>query len=159
MIKVAWGGNVFIVQLEHAILYPESTNTKTSTESCTRWDQNHLYCAAIRTRHTHHCCFARCSNKVKGFFFCQSPVAAFPGGRRTLRGMTRWKPSSWIMNVVLGVCFPCDIIGEITAWPRKNGNYGKKLLPTRIQNWTSDFCALFIELNVDKNYVPNTSHS
>ena len=43
---------MFIVQLEHAILYPESTNTKTSTENCTRWDQNHLYCAAMRTRHT-----------------------------------------------------------------------------------------------------------
>ena len=77
-----------IVQLEHAILYPEYINRKTSTASCLRWEHNHLYCVAMRTSHTHHCCFARSSNKVKGFFLCQpeSPVAAFPDGRRTYEG-------------------------------------------------------------------------
>ena len=155
---MACGVNVFIVQLEHAILYPECINTKTSTARCMRWEQNHLYCVAMRTSHTHRCCFARGSNKVKGFFFCQSPVAAFPGGRRMYEGWHDGKPSSWIMNVLLGVCFPFDIIGEIPAWPRKNGNYGKKILPTRMQKWTRNFCALFVKLNVHQN-MPNTSDS
>ena len=91
---MACGVNVFIVQLEHAILYPECINTKTSTARCVRWEQNHLYCVAMRTSHTQRCCFARGSNKVKGFFFRQSPVAAFPGGRRTYEGGYDGKPSS-----------------------------------------------------------------
>ena len=37
------------------------------------------------------------------------------------------------MNVIFGECFPFDIIGEITGWPLKNGNYGKKPLSSRIQ--------------------------
>ena len=91
---MACGVNVFIVQLEHAILYPECINTKTSTARCMRWEQNHLYCVAMRTSHTQRCCFAPGSNKVKGFFFCQSPVVAFPGGRRTYEGGHDGKPSS-----------------------------------------------------------------
>lgn len=63
------------------------------------------------------------------------------------------------MKVVLAACFPFDIIGEIQAWPRKNGNDRKKLFPTRIQNWTRDFCALFLKMNVDNQYMPNTSYS
>ena len=63
------------------------------------------------------------------------------------------------MNVLFGVRFPFDILGEITAWPRKNGNYGKKLLPTRIQKWTRNFCVLFVKLNVDNQNMPNTSYS
>ena len=58
-------------------------NTRTSTASCTRWKQNHLYCVAMRTSHTHCCCFGRGSNKVRGVFLCQCPVPVFPGGRRT----------------------------------------------------------------------------
>ena len=85
---------MFIVQLEHAILYPECINTETSTARCMRWEQNHLYCVAMRTRHTHRCYFAQGSNKVKGFFFCQSPVAALPGGTRTYEGGHDGKPSS-----------------------------------------------------------------
>ena len=82
---MACGVTVFIVELEHAILYPECINTKTSTARCMRWEQNHLYCVAMRTSHTHRCGFARDLNKVKGFS-CQSPFAAFPGGRRTYEG-------------------------------------------------------------------------
>ena len=63
------------------------------------------------------------------------------------------------MNVVFGVRFLFDIIGDIPAWLRKNGHYGKKLLPTRIQKWTRSFCALFVKLNVDNQYMPNTSYS
>ena len=154
---MAYGVNVVIVQLEHAILYPECINTKTSTARCMRWEQNHLYCVAMRRSHTHRFCLARGSNKVKRFFFCQSSVAEFPGGRRTYEGWHDGKPSSWIMNVLFGVCFPFDIIGEISTWPRKNGNYGKKLLPTRIQIWTRNFCGLFVKLNVDNQYMPNAS--
>ena len=156
---MASGVNVFILLLEHAILYPECITTKTSTVRWMRWEKSHLYCVAMRTRHTHRCCFARCSNKVKGFFFCRPPVAVFPGGRRTYEGWHVGKPSSWIMNVVFGVCFPFDIIGEIQAWPRKNINYEKKLLPTRIQNWTRKFCALIFKLNVHNQYMSNTSYS
>ena len=68
---------MFIVQLEHAILYPEAITTKTSTESCTRWEQNHLYCATMRTSHTHRCCFAGCSNKGKGFSSVSLPLRHF----------------------------------------------------------------------------------
>ena len=89
----------------------------------------------------------------------ESPVTAFPGGRRTYEGWHDGGPSSWIMSVLFGVCFPFDIIGDITAWPRKNGNYGRKLLPTRIQKWTRNFCALFVKLNVDNQNMPNTSYS
>ena len=102
--------------------------------------------------------FCRGSNKVKEFFFCQSPVAAFPGGRRTYEGWHDGKQSSWIMNVVFGACLPFDIIGEILAWLSESGNHGKKLLPMRIQNWTSHFCAVFIKLNVDNQYMPITSY-
>ena len=83
---MACGVNVFIVKLEHAVLYPECMNIKTSTASCTSWEQSHLYCVAMRTSHTHRCCFARGSNKVKEFFLCRCFVAAFPGGRRTYEG-------------------------------------------------------------------------
>ena len=79
---------MFIVQLEHAIHYPECINIKTSIARCMRWEQNHLYCVAMRTRHTHRCRFARGSNKVKGFFFCQCAVPAFPGGRNAHEGDT-----------------------------------------------------------------------
>ena len=60
------------------------------------------------------------------------------------------------MNVVFGVRFLFDIIGDIPAWPRKNGHYGKKLLPTRIQKWKRSFVHC---LNVDNQYMPNTSYS
>ena len=82
------GVNVFIVELVYAILYPECINSKTSTASCMRWEQNNLYCVPMRTSHTHRCCFARGSNKVKAFFLCQpeSPAAALAGGRRTYEG-------------------------------------------------------------------------
>ena len=92
--------------------------------------------------------FRRGSNKVKEFFFCQSPVAAFPVGRRTHKGWHDGKQSCWIMNVVFDACLPFDIIGEILAWPRESGNHGKKILPMRIQNWASHFCALFVKLNL-----------
>ena len=82
---------MFILLMKHAILYPECIATKTSTVRCMRWEKSHLHCVAMRTRHTHRCCFARCSNKVKEFFLCQPPVAVFPGGRRTLGGVTRWE--------------------------------------------------------------------
>ena len=63
------------------------------------------------------------------------------------------------MNAVFGVSFLFDIIGDILAWPRKNGRCGKKLLPTRIQKCTRSFCGLFVKLNVDNQYMPNTSYS
>ena len=101
---------MFIVQLEHAILYPEYINRKTSTASCMRWEHNHLYCVAMRTSHTHHCCFARSSNKVKGFFLCQpeSPVAAFPFCRRQahVRGVTRWEAVILNYECTIGGVFP-----------------------------------------------------
>ena len=54
----------------------------------------------MKTSHRHRWYFARGSNKAKGFFFCQSPAATFPGGRRTYEEWQDGKPSSWIMNVV-----------------------------------------------------------
>ena len=33
---------MFLVRLDHAILYPECINTKTRTASCMRWEQNHI---------------------------------------------------------------------------------------------------------------------
>ena len=134
-------------------------NTKTSTASYMRWEQNHLYCVAMRTSHTHRCCFGRGSNKAKGFFLCQCPVAAFPDGGRTYLGWHDGKSSSWIMKVVLATCFPFEVIGEIPACPLKNSNYRKELFTTRIQNWTRNFCALFVKMNVDNQYMPNTSYS
>ena len=50
-----------------------------------------------------------------------------------LRGVTRWESGILNFELVFGVCLGF-IIGEIPAWPRKNGNYGKKLLPTRIHS-------------------------
>ena len=86
---MARGVNVFIVQLEHAILYPECINTKTSTARCMRWEQNHLYCVAMRTSHTHGCCFARGSNKVKKGFSCVSlPLRHFQAAGARTRGDT-----------------------------------------------------------------------
>ena len=87
---MACGVNVFIVELEHAILYPECINTKTSTARCMRWEQNHLYCVAMRTSHTHRCGFARGLNKVKGFFLSVSRCGI---SRRQahVRGVTRWE--------------------------------------------------------------------
>ena len=46
---------MFILLLEHAILYPECINTKTSTVRCMRWEKSHLYCVATRTRQKHRC--------------------------------------------------------------------------------------------------------
>ena len=83
--------NVFIVQWDPVTLYPEGINKKTSAASCARWEQNRCYCAAMITSHTHCCYFARCSSKVKGFFFCQYSVAAFLGVRRTYGWVTRWE--------------------------------------------------------------------
>ena len=81
---------MFIVELEHAILYPECIDTKTNIARCMRWEQNHLYCVAIRTSHTHSCCFARGSNNVKGFFLSVSRCGI---SRRQAhrRGVTRWE--------------------------------------------------------------------
>ena len=77
-----------------------------------------------------------------------------------VRGVTRWEGGILNYELVFGECFPFDIIGEIPAWPRKNSNqYGKKLLPTRIQNWTRNFSALFVKLNVDNQYMPNTCYT
>ena len=73
----------------------------------------------MRTSHTQRRWFAWGSSKVKRIFFCESPFAACPGGRRTYEGWHDGKPSSWIKNVVFGVYFPFDIIGRIPAWPRK----------------------------------------
>ena len=42
-----------------------------------------------------------------------------------VRGVTRWEAGILNYELVLGECFPFDIIGEIPAWLRKNGNYGK----------------------------------
>ena len=58
------------------------------------------------------------------------------------------------MSVVFGANFLFDIIGEIPAWSHKSGNYGKKLLPTHLQNWTRDF----VKLIVDNHCMPNTSY-
>ena len=81
--------------------------------------QNHLNWIAMRTSHTRRRHFAWGSSKVKKTFFCESPFAAFPGGRRTYEGRHDGKLSSWIKNVVFGMYFPFDMIGRIPAWPRK----------------------------------------
>ena len=85
---MACGVNVFIVQLEHAILYPECINTKTSTARCMRWEQNHLYCVAMRTSHTHRCCFARGSNKV---FLLSVSRCGISRRQAHVRGVDRWE--------------------------------------------------------------------
>ena len=52
-LRMACGVNVFIVRLEHAILYPECINTKTSTASCMRREQNHFIVLLLeRALHT-----------------------------------------------------------------------------------------------------------
>ena len=56
------------------------------------------------------------------------------------------------MNVVFGVCFPFDN-GRDSCLAAQNGNSGKTLLLTHIQNWTRNFCALFVKLNVDNQYT------
>ena len=75
------------------------------------------------------------------------------GRQAHVRGVTRWEGGILNYELVFGECFPFDIIGETPAWPSKNGNYVKKLLPTRIQNWTGNFCALFVKSNVDNQYI------
>ena len=75
-----------------------------------------------------------------------------------VRGVTRSEGGIWNYELVFGECFPFQIIGEIPAWLCKNDNYGKKLLPTRIQNWTRNFCALFVKLNVDNQYTVCLTH-
>ena len=149
---------MFIVQLEHAIHYPVYINRKTSTASCMRWKQNHLYCCYENEPYT---LLLSCTRFKQGerVFLLSLSCCCISRRQAHVRGVTRSKAviSSWIMNVVFGRCFPFDIIGEIPAWPRKNGSYGKKLLSTRIQNWTRKFWALFVKLNVDNQYMPNTS--
>ena len=82
---MACGVNVLIVQLlEHAILYPDCINTKTSAASCMRWVQKYLYCVAMRS-YTHRCCFVQGSNKVKGSFF---PLRHFQAAGADTRGDT-----------------------------------------------------------------------
>ena len=78
--------------------------------------------------------------------FCLLSVSRCGISRRQahVRGVTRWEGGILNYELVFGECFPFDIIGEIPAWPRKNGNYGRKLLPTRIQSWKRNFCALFV---------------
>ena len=122
------------------------------------WDGSKIICIVLLWERAIHTVVLLREVQTR-FFFCQSPVAAFPGGRRTYEGWHDGKQTSWIMNVPFGVSFTFDIIGEIPSWPRKNGNYGKKLLPTRIQKWTRNFCALFVKLNVDNQNMPNTSYS
>ena len=104
-------------------------------------------------------------NKVKGFFFFLSVSRCGIHKREAhVRGVTRWEAVILNYKVVFGACFPFDIIGEIPALPREKlraimqRNYERKLLPTRIQNWTRYFCALFAKLNVDNQYMPNTSY-
>ena len=62
-----------------------------------------------------------------------------------LRGVTRWESGILNYELVFGECFRF-IIGEIPAWPRKNGNYGKKLLPTHIHafSFPSPFSFLLV---------------
>ena len=88
--------------------------------------------------YVNHWCFAQGSNKVRGFFLSVSRCAI---SRRQahVRRVTRWEGGILNYELVLGECFPLDIIREIPAWPLKTGNYGKQLLSTRIQNWTSNF--------------------
>ena len=109
------GVNVFI---DHAILYPGCINTKNSTANCMRWHQNHLYCCCENEPYTP---WLFCTRFKQGewVFLLQSPVAAFPGGRGTYDEWHDGQPSSWIINVAFGACFPFDIIGEIPDWPRK----------------------------------------
>ena len=97
--------------------------------------------------------FTRFKQGERDFLLSVSPCGI---SRRQahVRGVTRWLGGILNFELVYGECFPFDIIGEIPAWPRRNGYYGKKLLPTRIQNWTSNSCALFVKLNVDNQYMP-----
>ena len=74
----------------------------------------------------------------KGFSSVNFPLRHFQAGtfRRQahVRGVTRWEGVILNYELVLGECFPFNLIWEIPFWPRKNGNCGEKLLPTRIQN-------------------------
>ena len=81
--------------------------------------QNHLYWIAMWTSHYTPSLFRMRFKQGKNIFFCESPFAAFPGGRRTYEGWHEGKPSFWIKNVVFGVYFPFDIIERIPAWSRK----------------------------------------
>ena len=116
-------------ELEHPILYPECPDIKKPQRVLWKNKQNHLYWIAMRMSHIHRRYFEWGSSKVKKTFFCESPFAAFPGGRRTYEGWHDGKPSSWIKNVVFGVYFPFDIIGRIPAWPRKMTIMGINYFP------------------------------
>ena len=77
-----------------------------------------------------------------------------------VRGVTRWEGGILNCELVFGECFPLDIIREIPAWPRKIGNYGKNYYPRAYRTGHLIFlCALFVQLNVDNQYMPNTSSS
>ena len=94
----------------------------------------------------------------KGFFFCQSPVAAFPGGRRTYEGWHEGKQSSWIMSVVFGASFLFDIIGDIPAWPRESDNYGKKLYPRANSSGHVIFVHCLLNWMLTTNICPTLTH-
>ena len=81
---------------------------------------------------------------MKGFCLLSDSRCGISRRQVHVRGVTRWEGGILNYELVLGECFPFDIIGEIPAWPRKNGNNGRKLLPTRIQSWKRNFCALFV---------------
>ena len=124
------------------------------------WDGSKIICIVLLWEQAIHTVVVlrEVQTRWKGFSSVSLPLRHFQAAGACTRGDTMGSPSSWIMNVLFGVCFPFDIIGEIPAWPRKNGNYGKKLLPTRMQKWIRNFCALFVKLNVHQN-MPNTSYS
>jgi len=71
-----------------------------------------------------------------------------------VRGVTRWEGVILNYELVFGECFPFNIIWEIPAWPRKSGNCGEKLLPTRIQNWTRNFVHPLLNWMLTTNICP-----
>ena len=143
------GVNVFIVRLEHPILHLECINPKKKAQWVV-WDGSKIICTvllrerAIDTIDILH----EVQTRWKGFSSVSLLLRHFQatGARKRSdkMGRPRWEGGILNYELVFGECFPFDIIGDIPAWPRKNGNYGKKLLPTRIQNLTRNFCELFV---------------
>ena len=126
--------NVFIVRLEHAILYPERINTKKA--QWVVWDGSKIIWIVWLWEKLMFCTRFKQGKRV---FLLSVSRCGISRRQAHVSGVTRLEGGNLNYELVFGECFPLDMIREIPAWPRKNGSYRKKLLPTRKQNWTRNF--------------------
>ena len=96
--------NVFIVPLEHAILYPECINTKKKHSEWYEMGVKSFVLCCNENEPETPLMFCTRFNKVKGF--CLLSVSRCGISRRQAHVR------------VIGECFPFDIIGQTPGWPR-----------------------------------------